>query len=76
MNDKIFKTLSQASKDIMMNKVDSIVISYTTNDGLIHSAYDKTEDTSVVEMIGMVEVLKTRLLHGYDIVPEIGNDED
>lgn len=76
MDDRIFKTLSQASKDVMMNRVESMAVVYITKDGDMHSAYDKEEDASVLNMIGSVEVLKTRILHGYDIVPEISDDDE
>ena len=76
MNDKIFKSLSQASKDIMMDKVEHIVLSWTTADGNIHTVYDKKDDASFVEMLGGLEMLKARVLHNYTDIPEMGNDED
>ncbi len=76
MNDKIYKALSKASSDIMMDKVEHIVISWTTSDGDVHTVYDKKDDASFVEMLGGLEMLKARVLHGYANIPEIGNDED
>lgn len=76
MQDKIFKTLSQASSDVMLDKVEHIVISWTTSDGQVHTVYDKKPDASFVEMLGGLEMLKTRVLHGYCNIPELDNGED
>ena len=76
MNDKIYKSLSKASSDIMMDKVEHIVLSWTTSDGDIHTVYDKKDDASFVEMLGSLEMLKARVLHNYTNIPEIGNDDD
>lgn len=76
MDDRIYKTLSQASSDVMKDKVNSLCIFYITKDGDICSAYDKEDDASVLDMIGALEVLKQRLMHGYDIVPEISDSND
>ena len=76
MNDKIYKSLSKASSDIMMDKVEHIVLSWTTSDGEIHTVYDKKDDASFVEMLGGLEMLKTRVLHNYTNIPELGNDDD
>ena len=76
MNENIFKTLSQASREIMMDRVESIAIAYITKDGLMCSAYDKEDEASVLSLLGAVDVLKTRITHGYDIVPELSNDDD
>ena len=76
MNDRIYKALSQASQDIMLGKVEHLVISWTTSDGEVHTVYDKKAEASFVEMLGGLEMLKTRVLHGYANIPELGDDDD
>ena len=76
MTDKIFKALSHASTDVMMGRVEHIVISWTTSDGDVHSVYDKKDEASFVEMLGGLEMLKTRVLHGYANIPELNGDDD
>ena len=75
MHDKIYKSLSQASQDVMLGKVEHIVISWTTSDGMVHTVYDKKDDASFIEMIGSLELLKTRVLHGYAQIPELDDDD-
>ena len=76
MNDRIYKSLSQASQDVMMNKVEHLVISWTTSDGEVHTLYDKKDEASFVEMLGGLEILKARVLHGYAHLPELFGDDD
>ena len=76
MNDLIYKALSKASQDVMLNKVEHIVISWTTSDGEVHTVYDKKDEASFVEMLGGLEILKARVLHGYANIPELFNEGD
>ena len=77
MNEKIYKALSSASTAIMKKQVAHIVITWTTKDGMINTVYDKGEDDSFIEMIGALELVKTRILHNYAKIPELDNtDED
>ena len=76
MNDKIYKALSQASQDVMLGKVEHLVLSWTTSDGEVHTLYDKKDEASFVEMLGGLEILKARVLHGYANIPELFDDED
>ena len=76
MHDKIYKSLSQASQDVMLGKVEHLVLSWTTSDGMVHTVYDKKDDASFIEMIGSLELLKTRVLHGYSNIPELEDDDD
>ena len=75
MNDRIYQALSQASADIMMNKVEHLILSWTTSDGEVHTLYDKKDDASFVEMLGGLTVLQARVLHGYANIPELFDEE-
>ena len=76
MDKRIFKTLSAASKEVMMDRVESIAIVYITKDGNMEATYDKNNKASAIELLGGIEFLKNRVMHGYFEFPEFGDDED
>jgi len=76
MNERIFKTLSKASKDIMMNKVESIAILYIKKDGMMESAYDKEDEASALNLLGGIDLLKHRVINGYFPVSELDEDDE
>lgn len=76
INNNIFKTLTAASSDIMRDNVESIAVVYITKDGDVKTAYDKKGEASALDLLGGVEFLKTRIVHGYFTIPELGVDDD
>ena len=76
MDERIFKTLSNASQDVMMDRVESIAIIYITKDGNMETAYDKNDEASAIELLGGLEFLKNRVMNGYFEFPEFRDDED
>ena len=76
MDDRIYKALSQASTDVMLGKVEHLVLSWTTSDGEVHTVYDKKDNASFVEMLGGLTILQARVLHGYAQLPELEDEDD
>ena len=70
MNDRIYKSLSQVSKDVMRDKVEHLVISWATSDGNVHTVFDKKEDASFVEMLGGLEMVKARIMNNYEVLDD------
>lgn len=76
MTQDLFKALSHASSDVLLGKVEHLVLSWTTSDGMVNTVYDKDDEASFLSMLGAIEMLKTRVLHGYANIPELYNDDD
>jgi len=74
MNDKIYKSLSKASQDIMRGKIKSFAMIYSADDGEFTTIYDKDTNTSALELIGGLDYLKSRVMVGY-FKDEDTNDE-
>jgi len=76
MDERIFKVLAKASKDIMMNKVESIAIVYIKNDGMVETVYDKKDEASALELLGGLDLLRHRVVSAYFIIPGLDDDDE
>ncbi|MDM5264692.1 hypothetical protein PF327_10845 [Sulfurovum sp. XTW-4] len=74
--EKIQKTLSEASCDIMRGKVGGLAIVWVDHNGDTKSAYGINDNISSFELLGAVEMLKTRVLHGTIEFSELSEDDD
>lgn len=72
----IQKSLSEASADIMRDKVGGIAIVWIDKNGDTKSAYGTSEGLSSFELIGAIEMLKQRAFKGLIELPEDREDDE
>lgn len=70
----INESLSHLTKDMLMDRVDSVALVYITKNGDVKSAFYTTNTADVFALTGATEMLKTRIIHGTMNVPEANND--
>ena len=79
---RFYKALSEASSQVLVGNVSSITVLYVTKDGDMASAYDKEDTTNVLELIGALDALKSRILYESGLTTigleggEYGDEED